>query len=84
MLIDHEGKLCAKKIDHDMVCEIISMAIIYHDLQYSWVEYTWVRELHKYLNADYKFISRNTTALDVYMFYDKRKRQIEECVIKNS
>nr|GMD52537.1 zinc finger BED domain-containing protein RICESLEEPER 2-like [Ipomoea batatas] len=66
MLIDHEGKLRAKRIDHNRVREMISMSIIYHDLPYSWVEYTWVRELHKYLNSDFKFISRNTAATDIF------------------
>nr|GMD76374.1 zinc finger BED domain-containing protein RICESLEEPER 2-like [Ipomoea batatas] len=82
MLIDYEGKLRAKKIDHNRVRELTSMAIIYHDLPYSWVEYTWVRELHKYLKGDYKFLSRNTTAADVYMFYEREKDKLNNVLLK--
>nr|GLL32195.1 Putative AC transposase [Ipomoea trifida] len=82
MLIDYEGKLRAKKIDHNRVRELTSMAIIYHDLPYSWVEYTWVRELHKYLNGDYKFLSRNTAAADVYMFYEREKDKLKNVLSK--
>nr|GLL25230.1 zinc finger BED domain-containing protein RICESLEEPER 2-like isoform X1 [Ipomoea trifida] len=77
MLIDHEGKLRAKKIDHNVVREMISMSIIEHDLPYSFVEYKRIRELHKYLNSDYKFISRNTAAADVYKFYEKEKEKLK-------
>lgn len=74
MLIDYEGKLCAKKTDHNVVNEMTSMNIIEHALSYSFVEYKKVRELHKYLNYDYKFLSRNIKATYVYKFYERKKR----------
>nr|GMC77807.1 zinc finger BED domain-containing protein RICESLEEPER 2-like [Ipomoea batatas] len=82
MLIDHEGKLRAKKIDHDTVREMISMCIIEHDLPFSFVEYNRIRELHKYLNADYKFISRNTAATDVYKFYEREKEKLKNILTR--
>ena len=39
MLLDHEGKLRSRKIDQKHLRELISMAIISHDLPFSYIEY---------------------------------------------
>ena len=65
MLLDHERKLRSRKIDQKRLRELISMAIISHDLPFSYVEYKWVREINKYLNPDVKHISRLTATTDI-------------------
>lgn len=50
LMLDHNGKLKSRKVDFKVVREMISMAIIEHDLPFSFVEYRRVRELFKYLN----------------------------------
>ncbi|XP_019173909.1 PREDICTED: uncharacterized protein LOC109169482 [Ipomoea nil] len=52
--MSQKGNLRVKKIDHNVVREIDDK----HEHQ---LTYKRNRELHKYLNSDYKFISRNTT-----------------------
>lgn len=44
MMIDQAEKLRSRKVDHKRLREVLSMAIIEHDLPYSFVEYRWVRE----------------------------------------
>ncbi|XP_024004951.1 zinc finger BED domain-containing protein RICESLEEPER 2-like [Eutrema salsugineum] len=51
--------------------------IIQHDLPYAYVEYERVREVWRYLNADVKFISRNTAAKDVYRFYENETAKLK-------
>ena len=53
------------------------MAIIKHDLPYAFVEYKWVRELHKIYNPDVKHISRNTAVFDVWSFYLQQKEKVK-------
>ncbi|XP_010484883.1 PREDICTED: zinc finger BED domain-containing protein RICESLEEPER 3-like [Camelina sativa] len=59
---------------------MIAKCIIQHDFPFAYVEYERVRSIWKYLNADVKFISRNTVAADVYKFYeneaDNLKREL--------
>ncbi|CAH2052993.1 unnamed protein product [Thlaspi arvense] len=70
MMINTEAKLQARKIDHLVFREMVAKTIIQHDLPFAYVEYERVRAVWKYLNADVKFISRNTAAADVYRFYE--------------
>lgn len=69
MALNAEAKLQARKYDHTVFRLMVAKCIIQHDLPFSYVEYERVRSTWKYLNADVKFISRNTAAKDVYKFY---------------
>ncbi|XP_048637574.1 zinc finger BED domain-containing protein RICESLEEPER 2-like [Brassica napus] len=69
MVLNAEAKLQAKKYDHTVFRQMVAKCIILHDLPFSYVEYERVRSIWTYLNADVKFISRNTAAKDVYKFY---------------
>ena len=73
-MLDHEGKLRFRKIDQKHLRELISMAIISHDLPFSYVEYKWVREINKYLNPDVKHISRLTATTDIWKFILLKRR----------
>ena len=69
MVLNAEAKLQARKYDHTVFPQMVAKCIILHDLPFSYVEYERVRSVWTYLNADVKFISRNTAAKDVYKFY---------------
>jgi len=73
MMIDHAGKMKSKKINQETVRELMAMAIVKHDLPFSFVEYEGIRDLMKYLNPDIKFITRNTAAADVWKVYLSKK-----------
>ncbi|KAL1198239.1 hypothetical protein V5N11_026908 [Cardamine amara subsp. amara] len=60
MLVNLEGKIQARKIDQVVFREMVAKCIIEHDLPFLYVEYDRVKLIWKYLNADVKFISRNT------------------------
>ena len=71
--INFEGKLQSRKYDHTAFRQMIAKTIVQHDLPYSYVEYQKVRETWKYLNADVKFICRNTARSDVYRLYESER-----------
>ncbi|XP_010513568.1 PREDICTED: zinc finger BED domain-containing protein RICESLEEPER 4-like [Camelina sativa] len=56
---------------------MIAKCIIQHDLPFAYVEYERVRSIWKYLNEDVKFISRNTSAADVYKFYENEAENLK-------
>jgi len=70
MIVNAEAKLQARKIDHMVFREKVARCIIQHDLLFPYVEYEKVRSVWKYLNADVKFITRNTTVADVLKLYE--------------
>ncbi|KAL8492851.1 hypothetical protein ACS0TY_024156 [Phlomoides rotata] len=80
-MLDGEGKLRPKKIDQNHVRQLISMAIISHDLPLSFVEYHWVRELLKYLNPDVKSFGRLTATTDVLKLYEVEKEKLKHAMI---
>ncbi|KAF7820822.1 zinc finger BED domain-containing protein RICESLEEPER 2-like [Senna tora] len=84
MKLDQEGKLRSRLIDHKRVREVISMAIVEHDLPYSFVEYRWIRELHKLLNPDVKHISRNTAVADIWKFYLDQKELLKQSMSRTA
>ena len=53
------------------------MAIISHDLPFSYVEYKWVRKINKYLNPDVKYISRLIVTNDIWKFYLTQKEKLK-------
>ena len=60
------------------------MAIISHDLPFSYVEYKLVREINKYLNPDVKHISRLTATTDIWKFYLAQKEKLKQVMHKSS
>ena len=83
MMLDQVGRLRSRQLDHKRVREVMSMAIIEHDLPYSFVEYRWIRELYKLFNPDVKHISRNTAMSDVWKFYLDQKDKLKQCMAKS-
>lgn len=63
-MLDQQGKLRSRQLDHKHMSEVMLMAIIQHDLPYSFVKY-WIRKLLKLLNPNVKNINMNTTMFDV-------------------
>ncbi|KAF7801664.1 zinc finger BED domain-containing protein RICESLEEPER 2-like [Senna tora] len=83
MMLDHVGKLRSRQVDPKRVREAMSMAIIEHDLPYSFVEYRRIRELLKLLNPVVKHISRNTATSDVWKFHLYQKDMLKKCMAKS-
>uniref|UniRef100_A0A803N0I4 BED-type domain-containing protein n=1 Tax=Chenopodium quinoa TaxID=63459 RepID=A0A803N0I4_CHEQI len=52
-------------IDYDIVREMLSIAVVKHDLPFQFAEYSAVRKLINYINPDVKLVSRNTLKADV-------------------
>ena len=82
MMLDQTGKLRARQVDQLVMREMIAMAIVEHDLPFSFVEYRRVRELLKYLNLDAKKVSRNTAAQDVWKLYLSEKEKLKNLFAK--
>ncbi|KAF7821077.1 putative AC transposase [Senna tora] len=78
MLIDHARKLRSRKISQKVLRSLTAMAIIRHDLPFSFVEYEGVREMFKYCNPDVKFITRNTAVADVWKVYKSKKESLKQ------
>ncbi|KAF8048765.1 hypothetical protein N665_2411s0001 [Sinapis alba] len=69
--------------DHMVDREMVTEAIIYHDLPFRYVEYEKVRERDRYLNPDVQHICRQTAALDVYMRYEIEKEKLKGLFVKH-
>ncbi|KAF7839410.1 zinc finger BED domain-containing protein RICESLEEPER 2-like [Senna tora] len=78
MIIDHARKLRSRKISQKVIHSLTAMAIIKHDLPFSFVEYEGVREIFKYCNPDVKFITRNTAIADFWKVYVSRKESLKQ------
>ncbi|KAF7815103.1 zinc finger BED domain-containing protein RICESLEEPER 2-like [Senna tora] len=83
MMLDQAERLRPRQVDPKRVREVMSMAIIEHDLPYSFVEYRRVRELLNLLNPDVKHISRNTAMSDVWKFYLDQKDKLKKRMAKS-
>ncbi|CAN7043041.1 unnamed protein product, partial [Brassica rapa subsp. trilocularis] len=66
-----------RKLDMEVFREMIAVAIIQHNLPYSFVEYEKIREAFTYANPSIEFWSRNTAASDVYKIYEKEKMKLK-------
>ena len=75
--LDAEAKLVSGKYDHVVFKQLVTKTIIQHDLPYSYVEYEKVRETWKYLNADVKFICRNTVKAEVNRFCENERETLK-------
>ena len=82
IIFDHLGKLRNIKLDCKVLSETITKAIIRHDLPFKFVEYEWIRDIFKYLNADVKFILRVTTSYYMRKVYVEQKKKLKENLSK--
>ena len=65
------------KITHEEFREMLAVAIIKHNLPFSFVEYEGIRKVFSYLNSDIKHISRNTSKTDVLKLYKKENDDVK-------
>ena len=70
IILDHAGRLRTKKLDQSVVCEMIPMMIIEHDIPFSFVEHMRFKELLQYLHLDVKVPSRRVATMNVNNLYD--------------
>ncbi|KAA8538150.1 hypothetical protein F0562_027758 [Nyssa sinensis] len=64
------------KFNQEKFRELITIAIVKHDLPFQFVEYEAVRDVFSYLCMDVKSFSRNTTRADVMKIYKREKNRI--------
>ena len=77
MMMTHEGKLKARKLDQKVFRDMIAMAIVEHGLPYSFVEYRRIRNALTYANPDIKHWCRNTASSDCYKLFEKEKATLK-------
>uniref|UniRef100_A0A803LVX1 BED-type domain-containing protein n=1 Tax=Chenopodium quinoa TaxID=63459 RepID=A0A803LVX1_CHEQI len=65
-------------IDYDIVREMLSIAVVKHDLPFQFAEYSVVRKLINYINPDVKLVSRNTLKADVLKMFKREKDKLKE------
>ena len=68
----------SRKVDMMVFREMIAVALVQHNLPYSFVEYERIREAFTYANPYIEFWSRNTAASDVYKIYEREKIKLKE------
>uniref|UniRef100_A0A803MZQ8 BED-type domain-containing protein n=1 Tax=Chenopodium quinoa TaxID=63459 RepID=A0A803MZQ8_CHEQI len=64
--------------DYDIVREMLSIAVVKHDLPFQFAEYSAVRKLINYINPDVKLVSRNTLKADVLKMFKREKDKLKE------
>ncbi|XP_022028404.1 zinc finger BED domain-containing protein RICESLEEPER 2 [Helianthus annuus] len=65
-------------LDQAMYREMLAISIIKHNYPFSYVEHEETRKLHKFLQGDVKFITRNTAKADVLKIYEREKMIIKD------
>ena len=63
--------------DPQVVRDIISVAIVSHDLPFKFVEWSWIKRLVEYLSDDVTLVSRNTAKADVLKLFSREKQKIK-------
>ncbi|KAK2647424.1 hypothetical protein Ddye_014913 [Dipteronia dyeriana] len=69
--------VASNRRDLQVVRDIISAAIVCHDLPFKFVEWTWIKRLTEYLCDDVNLVSRNTAKADVMMLFSREKQKIK-------
>ncbi|XP_024023525.1 zinc finger BED domain-containing protein RICESLEEPER 2 isoform X1 [Morus notabilis] len=69
--------LSAKRFDAEHSRELITTAIILHDLPFSFVEYEAVRATYQYLHPEITLVTRNTLKADVQTMFSREKARIK-------
>jgi len=69
--------LSAKRFDAEHFRELITTAIILHDLPFSFVEYESIRATYQYLHPEITLVTRNTLKADVQKMYSREKARIK-------
>lgn len=68
----------SRMIDQLVFREMIAVALIEHNLPYSFVEYRRVREVLAYANPTIEFWCRNTAASDCLKVYEREKLKLRQ------
>ena len=63
----------SQKFNQEKFRELVTFAIIKHDLPFQFAEYEGIRGVVNFLCVDSKHISRNTSKADVMKLYGKEK-----------
>ena len=82
MIIDQDGKLQSRIPDYKHAREIATMAIIKHDLLFSFIEYGRFTEFVKVFYPDYKPISRKAITFDMQKLYLFEKNKLKKVLEK--
>ena len=75
--------LSSKRFDPERFRELVTSAIILHDLPFSFVEYEGIRAIFQYVHPDINLVSRNTLKSDVLKMYAKEKARIKSMLDSN-
>ena len=73
MIIDNSGKLRSRKPDPKAARQIMSMALIEHNLPFKFVEYKRITQYIRLYHPDYVPISKKTATSDVFNLYESQK-----------
>ncbi|XP_062118479.1 zinc finger BED domain-containing protein DAYSLEEPER-like [Humulus lupulus] len=76
--------LGSKRFDLNHFRELMTRAIILHDLPFSFVEYEGVRATYEYLYPGITLVTRNTAKADVVKMYALEKARIKSMLNNNS
>ncbi|KAL5564800.1 hypothetical protein UlMin_027964 [Ulmus minor] len=69
--------ISANQYDSQKFRELLTGAIVMHDLPFQFVEYTGIRALFKNLNPEVDTVSRNTAKADVLKLYQREMTRIK-------
>ncbi|KAH9768374.1 putative AC transposase [Citrus sinensis] len=78
MMLDRSDGLSTRvlKFEAHVFCELLSYAIIMHDLPFQFVEYEGIRRIWNYLCDEVPNICRNTAKADVLKMHNREKIKI--------
>ncbi|KAL2942042.1 Zinc finger BED domain-containing protein RICESLEEPER 2 [Bienertia sinuspersici] len=65
-------------IDCDVFREMLSIAVVKHDLPFQYDEYSRIRKCFSYINPEVKLVSRNTLKADVLIMFKREKEKLRD------
>ncbi|KAL2923303.1 Zinc finger BED domain-containing protein DAYSLEEPER [Bienertia sinuspersici] len=65
-------------IDCDVFREMLSIAVVKHDLSFQFAEYSGIRKCFSYINPEVKLVSRNTLKADVLKMFKREKEKLRD------